>query len=71
MRLRPSVGVLKAENIDKQGRVTGAYKIDGTDTYRLRSHKLMGQRNKKTSGWGTNLQNWKKHGVLAGGTEHE
>jgi len=70
MRLWEGIGVLKCENVDKGGRVTGAYKVDGTDTFRLRSRKLFGQRGKKNVGWGTNLQNWSKHGQLASEAEH-
>lgn len=40
--------------------VTCAYKPAGTKSFRLSSSKLLGYKNRKDAGWGTNLQNWKK-----------
>lgn len=41
-------------------RNTTLYRLDGARTFRRRSRGLMGERNKKNVGWGTNLQNIEK-----------
>jgi len=41
-------------------RMTCAWILTGTDTYRLGSRKLCKQKNKKGSGFGSNFQNWSK-----------
>ena len=44
----------------QEGRVTCHYKVTGTKTFRLSSSTLLRYKNRKETGWGTNIQNWRK-----------